>query len=486
MKIKFLWATDKVTGSKIYFEYNHKKILVDYGMEQEWENKANMYKNNLKLQFDPSEIDYIFLTHAHIDHSWLIPYLVKKGFNWKILMTEKTKDLLEPLWKDSSYIINKDWEYLIKKKWIKNLEVIYEEKDVKETLKKIITIDYKKPIYISKEWELIFDSKTISRMEEKDKKDYFVFYNSGHIVGSASIVFNFTNKKKERKSLCFSWDVWRSDSPLLINWDSLNQLTDLVLESTYWNKYHEPLEKQILKFEKVLEKGLKRWKVIIPSFSLDRTQTLIYLLKQIKEKGLIKDIPIYIDTPLWNKITKVYENSLEFFKNNIVHNILENWWKLFSFDWLKEIEEKEDSIRIISSKKPCIIIAASGMAENWRIIFHLEEELKNPETTILFVWYTIPWSLWYKIRNYKDLNIKEVIINKKTEQIKANIESISLSSHGDLKDLLKLVENNKKLKKIILNHGNYEAKVHFKELLENKYPKIEVIIAKSNFYYPFN
>lgn len=484
MKIKFLWATDKVTGSKIYFEYNHKKFLVDYGMEQEGENKTSTYKNNLKLQFDPCEIDYIFLTHAHIDHSWLIPYLVKKWFNWKIIMTERSKDLLEPLWKDSSYIINKDWEYLIKKKQVKNLEIIYEEKDIKETVKRIITIDYKKPIYITSTGELIFDSKSISRLEEKEKKDYFIFYNSGHIVWSASIVFNFTNNRKERKSLWFSWDVWRKDSPLLLNWDILSNLTDIVLESTYGNRYHEPLEKQILKFEKVLDKWLKRWKIIIPSFSLDRTQTLIYLLKQLKEKGKLKDIPIYIDTPLGNKITKVYENNLEFFKNNIVHNILENWWKLFSFEWLKEIDEKEESIRIISSKKPCIIIAASGMAENGRIIFHLEEELKNPETTILFVWYTIPWSLWYKIRNYKDLNISEILVNKKVETIKANIESISLSSHWDLNDLLKIIENNKKLKKVILNHWNYEAKLYFKELLEKKFPKLEITIAKSNFYYP--
>lgn len=483
MKIKFFGATEKVTGSKLYFEFNHKKILVDYGMEQEWKSKLEVYKNNFKLNFEPSEIDYIFLTHAHIDHSGLIPYLVKKGFEWKIITNIQNQELLHHLWEDSCYIIAKDYEYLTKKKNEKKLELLYWEKDYKRALNKIIPIGEKQPIYLTSKGDLVYKDNEVARLKEDEKGNYFVFYNNWHIVGSSSIVFNYKNKKWEKNNICFSGDIWRKDAPLLKPFEYMTDLKNLVLESTYWDRIHNDIWMEEKKFEKILLNWLKKWKVIIPSFSLDRTQTLIYFLKKIKEKGKLGDIPIYIDTPLGNKITKIYEKSLMFFKSSVVEEILWNSWKLFSFEWLREIETVEESKWIISSKKPCIVIAASWMAENWRVLFHIEEELKNENTTILFVWFTVPWSLWYQIKNSSSLNIKEVKINSKIERIKANIQSVSFSSHGDLKDLLHFIKINTKLKQIILNHWNLEAKENLKKEIEKINKNIEVKIAKNNFYY---
>ena len=484
MKIKFLWSTNKVTGSKIYFEFNHKKILIDYGLEQEWKSKLDIYKNNSNLKVDPKEIDYIFLTHSHIDHSWLIPFLVKNWFNWKIITQYKNKDLLKFLWIDSCYIMNKDYEYLTNKKNIKNLKPFYTEKDITQTLSQIVEIDYKQPIYIDHNGDLIYKYNDIKKLPDSEKNNFFTFYNSWHIVWSAYITFSFKSENENKsKTICFSGDLWRSDAPLLIPFETISNIQSLIIETTYWNRKHTSFESELKTFSENLLTWLKKWKVIIPSFSLDRTQTLIYLLKELKNKGLLKNIPIYIDTPLWNNITKVYEKYLDSFKAPIVDKILNNKGYLFSFDWLKEIDSKDDSISLIKSKHPCIIIAASWMAENWRIVFHLEEELINPDTTILFVWFTTQGSLWYKIRNYKNLNINDVEINWKKFSIKSTICSVNFSSHWDQIDLLKFIDSNKSLKRIILNHWSDESKFAFKTLLNKKYSKIEVIIAKDNFYY---
>lgn len=472
MKLKFIWATKKVTWSKIYFEYNHKKFLVDYWMEQEGKNKLEIYKNNLNLNnIIPKEIDYIILTHSHIDHSGLIPYLVKKWFRWKILTEKANKKILKALWEDSCNIAMKDYEYLVTKKWIskKVIEPLYSETDIRQSIKLLELVDYKKVFYP-------FENK---------KDTYITFYNAWHILGSAYVVFNYKEEKKV-KTVCFSGDLWRKDSFILINKEYIDNANTIILESTYWDKEHENLESQINAFWKHIKKTINRWwKVIIPSFALDRTQNLLYILNKLKNTWKIdKNIPIYLDTPLGIKITNIYEWNLEYFKAKVVEEWLNSDKKLFYPDKLREVEKTNTSMILTKDNTPSIIIAASWMADNWRVIFHLEEQIQNPKNLVLFVWYTVEGSLGNRLlKNMWELKNKYVSINWNSKALKAEIQKCTFSSHADRKELLNFCKRNIHLENIYLQHWWDRQKKELKKYLESNLKKVNIEIVSSNQYY---
>lgn len=467
MKIKFLWWTSKVTWSKIYFEYKHKKFLLDYGMEQEWKTKLDIYKNNQHLEIVAKEIDYIILTHSHIDHSWLIPWLVKKWFRGQIVCEKINKNLLKALWKDCAYILEKDYEYLTTKKWIckKTIEPFYGNFEIRTALKHLKLVEYKKSFYPF----------------ENEEEVYFTFYDAGHILGAASVMFNFKEKNK-KKNIYFSWDLWRKDPILLKPKEYLNNAENIVIESTYWNKNHNDLEKQIKDFWETISKTINRWwKVLIPSFALDRAQTLVYLIWKLKKNWLIKkDIPVYLDTPLGIRVLYVYQRENSYFRASVVEELNSMEDNLFNVAWLSLVEKTITSKMLTKDKTPSIIISASGMADHGRIINHINEQIENPKNTVILVWYSVNWSMGEKLEHW----IKSITINWHRKKVNAEIKRVSLSSHADLDELLNFIKPNKKLKNVFIFHWEQSWKVNLKNEIHKKiWKKIEVTVANTNQYY---
>jgi len=460
MNIKFLWWVNQVTWSKVTFIYKWKQFLVDYWMIQEWWNTLKIYKENLKLHWIiPKEIDYILLTHSHIDHSGMIPFLVKKGFRWKILVEKANKKILNALWKDSLYVSEKDYDFLIKK-WIsKNtIERFYSEKDIKQTMKQLEFVEYWKKIKLF-----------------KTEEEYFIFRNAWHILGSSFIQF-FLNENWERKNICFWWDLWRSDS-VIYNWlDKVSDIQHLITESTYWDSNHEDIDIQLKVMEKTIKETIWRgWKVFIPSFALDRSQIIIYLIWKLKKEWKIdKNIPVYLDTPLWIKVLEIYKDNLDYFKKDFAKKID------YKDPNLTLSKEPEQSRILTTQKKPWIYIAASGMAEHWRIRFHLENWISNPKNSILFVWYNVDWTTWDKLMKSKKWST--VTVNWKKKKLLCDIERISLSSHIDRKGILNFIKRNKKLKTVTLFHWGHNQKESLLRKLKKDF-KCDSNIAISNFHY---
>jgi len=457
MNITFHGAARNVTGSKHLITLDSgSQILLDCGMFQGMGDETD--ELNEHFGFNPTEVDRLILSHAHIDHCGLIPRLVAGGFKGIILCTPPTMELAKLLLLDSAKIQMQDTEYSNKKRQLRNLPLLsplYTEDDVIESLSLFKIVNYNQDHEVCPGVTLCFT-------------------DAGHIIGSAvvnlSIVENGTITH-----ITFSGDVGRYGDMLLKSPQNFPQADHIILESTYGDSLHkdaEPIDeilREIIHQTCILRGG----KVIIPAFSLGRTQEVLYALNGLELKGILPDIPYYVDSPLSEKITILLKSYPDDY-NNSVKEVLKTDMDPFQFKGLKFIESTEESKALNLDPRPCVIISASGMAEAGRVKHHIKNNIGDAKNTILMVGYCEPHSLGGRLMAGNPV----VHIFGEEYQVIAEVKSIrSMSAHGDYEDLLHFLSSQEtaKVKTIFLVHGEFDVQTHFRErLLAAGFTRVEI------------
>ncbi len=448
MTISFYGAAQTVTGSKhLVTTSEGVRILLDCGMFQ---GKGSQYEQlNQNFDFDPSHIDYVLLSHAHIDHSGLLPALVKKGYNGKIFCTEPTIELCKLLLSDSARIQASNLEDL------SGEEPIYAEADVEETLQRFVAIPYEKPYAL---------------------QDGIVVYltDTGHILGSAAIHLTLKEGGQER-TLCFSGDIGRFANRILKAPQPFPQAEVVICESTYGSKLHSSLENTEARLGEIVEEVCvkRKGKLLIPAFSIGRTQELIYSLNYLAEEGRLPQVSVFVDSPLSVYATDVMRSHPEYF-NDTMKEYIEFDPDPFGFANLYFVTDVEDSKMVQAMNEPCVIISSSGMMEAGRIRHHLKDNLPDVNSAVLITGYCEPSTLGGKLQQ----GAKQVHIMG--EQVEVNAEIMNMneySAHGDFSDISKFLfcQDKSKLKKIFLVHGEKATMKQLKaDLEEQGYHDVEL------------
>ena len=450
MKISFHGAARTVTGSKHMIHINpDKKILLDCGMFQ------GMGKETITLNenwgFDPQEISYVILSHAHIDHIGLLPKLVKEGYAGNIYCTTASEPLIKVLLTDSAKIQEADVAYTNRRRLKENrqqVQPLYTTEDAQNVFPLLVPVDYNTPFMIEEGLELLYT-------------------DCGHILGSAAINLKINEKNKEVR-ITFSGDIGRYSDMILRSPDIFPQADFIIMESTYGNRLHDLNTIAIDKIVQQIQNTCveKKGKLIIPSFSLGRTQELLYILNRLELERRLPQISYYVDSPLSINITEVVKKYSAYF-NKHVRKLLEKDEDVFAFKGLKYIREVEGSIALNTSSEPCVIISASGMAEAGRVKHHIMHAVSDRKNTIMFSGYCEPHSLGGKLK----AGAREVRIFGKLYDVKAEIDSIeTLSAHGDYEDLSQWLacQDKQQIQKIFLVHGEYETQINFRDRLIRK------------------
>ena len=452
MKISFHGAVREVTGSAHLIELDSGyRILLDCGLFQG--NDEEAAKQNKEWGFDPASIDCVIMSHAHIDHIGRLPKLVKDGFDGVVFSTPATRSLALIMLLDSAKIQQYDAEYE-SRKTRKEVEPLYNTEDVYETLSRFITISYNR-------WHRI--SQQLS----------FLFTDAGHILGSAAITLKIHEEGRE-KTIGFTGDIGRPARPILRDPQEMPQLELLICESTYGNRRHETGPDQLKKLHFIIKKTCveNKGRLIIPAFSLGRTQEIIYMLDKMENDGSLPKIPVYVDSPLSVNATRIFRLHPECYDQKL-KDYIEFDPDPFGFNGLNYITELEESKAINRSKEPCIIISSSGMANAGRVRHHIANNISDQKNTILIVGYCAPGTTGAHLRSQPDT----VTLFGEVKKVKASIEVMdSFSAHGDIDEMLAFLDHQKKkLRKIFLVHGNQKAKEEFsKTLIDEGY--INVVI----------
>lgn len=450
MKLSFHGAARTVTGSKHLIELkNGTKVLLDCGMFQGNPREADAL--NREWGFEPGEVDFLILSHAHIDHCGLIPKLVKDGYKGKVYCTPATFDLAKILLLDSAHIQKQDIFYHNKKRAKRGespVEALYDEDDVNRALERFELLNY-------------HESKVLSEALS------FHFTDVGHIIGSAAVHLQI-NENGTVTKFTFSGDVGRYNDELLRSPEEFPQVDYLILESTYGDSLHEDMA---IKDRKLLDAIVntclkKRGKLIIPAFSVGRTQEIVYALNRLEISKALPDIDFFVDSPLSVEATAVMK-SHQHELNKKFQDFLQRDSEPFDFKRLHYITKVEDSKELNSREEPCVIISASGMADAGRVKHHIKSAISNKKNTILLVGYCEPNSLGGKLmRNYS-----EVTIFGEPFQVRAEILTMrSMSAHGDYDDLCQFIAclNPKEVKQLFLVHGEYDVQQTFSSKLYRK------------------
>ncbi len=448
MKIAFHGAARTVTGSKHLITLdNNTQILLDCGLFQGMGHVTE--RLNDFFGFDVKSVNYVILSHAHIDHCGLLPKLVADGFNGKIFCTAATMDLGRILMMDSAKIQMQDAEFSNRhrREGEEMEEALYTDEDVAKTLSLMKIVDYEEDFEI-------------------DENIRLRLTDDGHILGSAAVHLTIKENGKSTR-ITFSGDVGRYGDLLLKSPQHFDQADYILMESTYGDSLHkdlDPIENMLLEIiQNTCE--VKKGKVIIPAFAVGRTQELLYALNGLELKGKLPDVPYYVDSPLSSKATEILRNHPEVY-NNGVKEILKVDHDIFGFKGLRFIESVEESKALNEDPRPCVIISASGMADAGRVKHHIRNNIGNHKNTILMVGYCEPNSLGGQLIAGK----KVVEIFKDEYDVKAEIQSIkSMSAHGDYDDLLKFLscQDPAKVKQLFLVHGEYEVQQSFAARLKD-------------------
>ena len=447
MKIQFFGAARRVTGTKhLITTEKGTKILLDCGMFQ----GINTQDLNQNFGFDPREVDFVILSHAHIDHSGLLPRLVRKGFKGPIYCTPPTVDLCNIMLLDSAFIQQKDLERINerrKRRGDEGIELLYDENDVRRTLELLIPIEYHQDFWLNTD-------------EVKVR-----FTDTGHILGSAAVHLTIKDQGIG-KQVTFSGDVGRPNDKILCSPEPFPQADVIICESTYGNRLHEPepdMKAHLLRI--VRDTCVTRGgKLIIPAFAIDRTQELIYALDQLENEGLLPRLKVFIDSPLAIKATSIMRKHDDYFNPDIL-GYIEKDGDAFSFPNLFYVSDVEQSKAINNLKEPCVIISASGMAEAGRIKHHIKNNILDPDNTILIVGYCSPDSLGGALKR----GDAEVKIFGETFAVNARVEVMdSFSAHADYTELIQFLkcQDPTQVKTLFLVHGEYENQIVFKHRLE--------------------
>jgi metallo-beta-lactamase family protein len=506
MHITFYGAVREVTGSMHLIGTEHDHVLLDCGLHQGRRKEAA--EKNRVMPFDPGMATNLVLSHAHIDHSGRIPYLVKKGFAGRIFCTRATADACDYLLADSAHIQEQDAQYLnyktvrnalsqpnqingkpvsrrryedLKKKLKKNLHQInidaiqelmaryrlegvdplYTLEDTQRALEQVNGIPYRHPATIGRNMTIMF-------------------YEAGHILGSAISMVRYQANGR-RYNLCYTGDLGRFDKPILRNptldFDAEDRQIDLmIMESTYGNREHEPVVDLKPRLKQALNATFDRGGcVLIPSFAFGRTQELLYIIHELYDEGAVKRVPVWVDSPLAANITKVFGEHPEVYDRDTQETFLRNGKNPFDFKQVNFTQSVEDSMALMRETKPHIVISASGMCEAGRILHHLRYKVHNPNNTVLIVGFMAQHTLGRRIleqgeayeANGRTGDAPILKILNKEYPLKARVVKLGgFSAHADKNEMLAfLKKSNLDIKKIAVVHGEEEQSVAFCELL---------------------
>ncbi len=438
-------AAQTVTGSCHLVKIDSIRILIDCGMFQ-----GNGFgdKNYDPFEFNPSKIDYLILTHAHLDHIGRVPKLIKDGFNGRIIATKATRDIAKIMLLDSANILLEEYKTIRRKARRRGeeegvLEPLYTKDDVKDVFgKKWCTLEY---------------------FEEHKLKQHIrvSLGNAGHIMGSAFVMLDY-NEENKYKRMVFSGDIGSPNRLIIDNPDNVGEADFLFIESTYGDRKHKPLEQSIEEFKEAVVSTLRQnGNVIIPSFALERTQEILWLLHEMHDNGELPKCRIFLDSPLAIKATKLYNSYPIHLSDELQYSSGDP----FSFAWLEPTSTREQSVAINKVKERSIIIAGSGMCNGGRIMHHLKHRLWNPRNAIVFVGYQVRGTLGRSIVD------GEKLIKIYGEDIiaKAKIYTINgFSAHADQSELIEWIRPIDGLKNVCLIHGETDKMEIFAKALKDE------------------
>lgn len=449
MIIEFLGAAHEVTGSCHYVEVGDKKFLVDCGMEQ----GPDIYENQ-EIPVQASSIDYVFVTHAHIDHSGLLPLLYAHGFRGQIYATEATTELCNIMLKDSAHIQTFEAEWKNRKArraGRPEITPLYTVEDAAGVMELFVPMHYHEKFQVCDEISVRF-------------------VDAGHLLGSSSIEIWLT-EEGEQKKIVFSGDIGQGNKPLIKAPEYIEEADYVLVESTYGDRVHEvPID-----FAKALADVMRQTfqaggNLVIPAFSVGRTQEILYFIRRIKEEGMLSDIEdfeVYMDSPLAVEATAVFHSNVAECFSEEAKEIIASGKNPIRFPGLKMAVTSDESKMINFDMKPKVIISASGMCEAGRIRHHLKHNLWRPECTILFVGYQVPGTLGFHLLN----GAKEVKLFGETVHVEARIENLpGISGHADRNQLLAWIgKYTSAPEKIFVVHGEDAVCDSFARAIHEQY-----------------
>ena len=457
MKISFHGAARVVTGSKHLVTLNSgKKILLDCGLFQGMGKDTEVL--NSSFGFDAASVDCLVLSHAHIDHCGLIPKLVREGFKGNIYATPATKALAAILLEDSAEIQRDDTKFINKKRARTGLppyQPLYVPEDVVNSLPLFKTVEYDQWTNIQPGVEVLFT-------------------DAGHIIGSAAVHLRIT-ENNITSQLTFSGDVGRYNDAILRSPSAFPQADYILLESTYGNRLHTDVEGSVDTLWQWVTKTCieKKGKLIIPSFSVGRTQELLYMLNQLELENRLPPVPVYVDSPLSREATDLLKTFPQYF-NAHIREVMKSDKDPFDFKGLNFIKTVDESKHLNEMPQPCVIISASGMADAGRVKHHIMNNIGDQKNTILMVGYCEPRSLGGRLMN----GAKEVKIFGDMFKVIAEVGQMrSMSAHGDYDDLCEFIaaQHTPSLKRIFLVHGEYDVQQEFAaRLLKKGYKSVDI------------
>jgi metallo-beta-lactamase family protein len=435
MQITFWGAARTVTGSQHLIENAGERILLDCGLYQG--RRADAYTINQTLPFDASRVNAMILSHGHIDHSGNIPNLVKSGFAGDIFCTDATRDLCAVMLRDSGKIQEEDAAFLNRhKKNPRPVEPIYTMADAERAIGSFRSQDYRQP----------FQATPHARV---------TFNDAGHMLGSAHELIELSEGNKTAR-LCFSGDLGRAGLPILRDPAPMPEAEYLIIESTYGDRAHKPINEATPDLLDALQDACHRGgKVVIPAFAVGRTQDIVYRLNEAMNAGALPDVPVFVDSPLAVNVTEAFRTHPECYDRE-TQEIMRNDpdGNAFGFRRLKYIRSVEESKALNDLNGPAVIISASGMAENGRVLHHLRHIIEDRRNMVLFVSFQAPNTLGNRILN----NQRHVKILGDEFTVRAEVRRIdAFSGHADRNDLLNWVKPHiKNLRAIFLVHGELD------------------------------